>query len=222
MDTGGPSPTYFQPVPKESSSKSFDYNSAGRQSLLLLFVEHGFRMAQPKTRAELGGKFFEEWGNAVSGLHGWSDGDGWFTQYVGHPVQGAWVGYIQVQNDPSGRMHNYNESSSYWKSRLKATAFAFGYEVQWHLGPVSEATIGHVGKKPGTLGYSEFVTSPLGGLALIVAEDALDEKIIEKLERQTDGLNKRRLYRTFLNPSRAVANLMRWRKPWHRDRRKIN
>ncbi|HEY8997694.1 MAG TPA: hypothetical protein VIM60_07330, partial [Edaphobacter sp.] len=34
----------------------------------------------------------------------WNDGDSIKVNYIGHPMQGAISGYIEVQNDPRGRM----------------------------------------------------------------------------------------------------------------------
>jgi hypothetical protein len=95
-------------------------------------------------------------------------------------------------------------------SRLRALGWAELYEIQWHIGPISEASIGHVGR-PGThtLGYVNMVTSAPGGMGLIVLEDWLDKRIVEPREAHTNSLNKRRFYRMLFSPGRAVANLLR-------------
>jgi len=54
---------------------------------------------------------------------GWDDGDpNWFG-YIGHPIQGALTGFIQIQNDPKSQKLEFSKTKAYWKSRLKA---AFG------------------------------------------------------------------------------------------------
>jgi hypothetical protein len=169
----------------------------------------------------MGGRFFGDWFDSTKNFRGWSDGDSTFTQYFGHPIQGAWAGYIQIQNDPVGRKLEFSNSSAYWQSRLKAMGFAALYEIQWHLGPISEASFGHVGKKDGTLAASEFVTGPTGGFAIIVGEDWLDRHVIERWEEGTHSLAKRRFYRMILNPQRAFVNCFRLKKPWYRDTRSI-
>ena len=209
-----------QPNPP-SEQEHFDWSAAGKESLCLLTFQHGFRMTEKKTRSELGGKFFGGWFDSVKNFQGWSDGDSLFTQYVGHPIQGAWAGYIQIQNDPAGKKLEFSNTSQYWQSRLKALGFAALYEIQWHLGPISEASIGHVGKKDGTLAASEFVTSPTGGFGIIVGEDWLDRHVIEKWEEGTHSLAKRRLYPTVLNPQRTFINCIRLKKPWYRDTRSL-
>jgi hypothetical protein len=87
---------------------------------------------------------------------------------------------------------------------------------------LSEAAFGNVGKKRGTMGYVDLVMTPVGGFGMIVAEDAIDQYWIKSLEEGTSGLNRRRLYRMILNPQRTFANVLRWKKPWHRDTRTIN
>jgi hypothetical protein len=206
----------------EVKKERFDWVTAYKQTFLLLGLQNSFRMMEPKTRRDLGGRFFADWFDAASNLHGWSDGDSFFTQYVGHPIQGAWAGYIQIQNDPAGRNLEFSNTRPYWNSRLKATAFAAAYEILWHLGPISEASIGHVGKKDGTLGMSEFVTSPVGGLGIIVMEDWLDSRFVRRWEEQTTSLQARRIYRMLLNPQRSLMNCLRIKKPWYRDSRSIS
>lgn len=200
----------------------FDWQAAANQSFFFLGIEHGIRMSQDKTRREFGGRFWEDYRNSVSGLGGWGDGDSIFTNYVAHPMQGAVTGFIQVQNDPSGYKQEFGLTPDYWKSRAKAMAWAALYSTQFELGPISEASLGNVGKKRGTMGFVDLVMTPVGGMGLIVAEDAIDKKWIEGLEASTDSLNRRRMYRMFLNPQRTFANMLRLKKPWHRDTRPIN
>jgi hypothetical protein len=215
-------PNGVLPGRSEIKKERFDWATAYKQTFLLLGVQNSFRMMEPKTRRDLGGRFFADWFDAASNLHGWSDGDSFFTQYIGHPIQGAWAGYIQIQNDPAGRALEFSNTRQYWNSRLRATAFAAAYEVQWHLGPISEASIGHVGKKDGTLGMSEFVTSPVGGLGIIVTEDWLDARFVRRWEERTTSLQARRIYRMLLNPQRTLMNCLRIKKPWYRDSRSIS
>lgn len=201
---------------------TFDWQAASNQSFFFLGIEHGIRMSQTKTRKEFGGPFWEDYRNAVSGLGGWGDTDSVFTNYVAHPMQGAVSGYIQIQNDPSGMKQEFGRAPDYWKSRLKAMGWAALYSTQFELGPLSEASFGNVGKRRGTMGFVDLVMTPVGGMGLIVAEDAVDKKWIESMEANTSSLNRRRMYRMFLNPQRTFANLLRLKKPWHRDTRSID
>jgi hypothetical protein len=50
----------------------------------------------------------------------------------------------------------------------------------------------------------------------MLTEEALDRYVIRHLEMRGPGIKK--LIRTFLNPMRSVANLLRFKEPWYRDR----
>jgi len=218
-----PAAMYLRPVrPAHEAKSAFQWKAAGTQTLALLAMEQSFRMLQKKTRDQLGGRFFPDWFACVENLHGWSDGDSLWTNYIGHPIHSSWAGYIEIQNDPAGRNLQFENSERYWMSRFRALGWAELYEVQWHLGPISEASIGHVGRRPThTLGYVNIVSSAPGGLGLIVLQDWLDIHVVEPREARTRSLNRRRLYRMLFNPSRAVTNLFRGKKPWYRDYRPI-
>ena len=65
-----------------------------RASGRFLAVEHAFRLAtEPGTRDGLKGKFFGNYARAVGSIHGWSDGDEFYVNYVGHPAQGSVAGF---------------------------------------------------------------------------------------------------------------------------------
>ena len=85
---------------------------------------------------------------------------------------------------------------------------------------MSEASIGNVGLKAGTMAYVDLVVTPLVGVGMIIAEDAIDRYLIAKVEGRL-GPNQVRLLRTFLNPNRSVANVIRFQKPWKRDARSL-
>jgi hypothetical protein len=212
------------PVPQQFEIKpqSIDWKGVSTQSFLFLSIQHSVRIVQKKTRREFQGKFFEEWANAVDGLGGWGDGDSVLTNYVGHPMMGAIAGWVFIQNDPKGIGKEFDVNDmKYWNSRLRAMGWAAFYSTQFELGPVSEATIGHVGKVRGTAGAVDLVMTPVGGLGWIVAEDAVDKHWIQKLEDgRSDGM--KRFVRIFFNPNRSVANVLRLQKPWHRDTRPMS
>jgi hypothetical protein len=219
-------------VPKDSVSPAvqsgeikrttFDWAGASEQSFFFLGIQHGFRMVQRKTRTELDGKFWHDYANAVSGLGGWGDTDSVLTNYGGHPMMGAVTGWIQIQNDPNGIGLQFDpHDPAYWRSRLKAMGWAAFYSTQFELGPISEASIGNVGRKRGTMGYVDLVMTPVGGMGWIVAEDATDKHFIKKLEDgRSDGM--KRFVRIFFNPNRSLANVLRFKKPWHRDTRSMS
>lgn len=100
---------------------------------------------------------------------------------------------------------------------MKALAWSAAWSTQFEIGPVSQASIGSVGLH-GEQTYVDLVTTPAGGLGLLVAEDALDRHVVERIERRTRGRAVRIVSsRMALNPTRTAANLLRFKKPWHRD-----
>lgn len=115
----------------EYDNKKFKWDSAVRQSLLFLGFQHGLRLTQRKTIEELKGPFFRDYLNAIKGVSGWGDGDGFITNYVGHPTMGAVSGYIQIQNDPKAMKLVIGRSKEYWNSRLKAMAWSAAYSTQF-------------------------------------------------------------------------------------------
>ncbi len=219
-DRGTQQPQPFDAPIFDGTVGTFDLASALRQSMLMLTVQHSARMFQEKTRRELSGPFWRDYVQSVKGLGGWDDGDSALINFVGHPMQGAVSGYVQIQNDGTGRAYEFGRSREYWKSRMQALAWAAAYSTQFELGPYSEASIGNVGLHPGTMGWVDLVVTPLGGLGLIVAEDAFDVRVLQKLEGGGSAV-RARVLRTLLTPNRALANLLRMEVPWHRDTRPV-
>ena len=137
-------------------------------------------------------------------------------------MQGGVAGFIQIQNDPGGITRELGWDGAYWRSRLKAMAWSAAYSTQFEIGPISEATIGHVGKRAGTAGYTDLVVTPVGGLGMTVLEDALDRFVLRRFESNSSSANWQRILRMTLNPQRSLANLLRFKRPWHRDTRRLN
>ncbi len=218
-DYGGGGAPVVKPAASVPPSQKFRWGPALRQSLLFLGVEHGFRMTQLYTRKRLAGPFFQDWFDSITEVSGWNDNDAFSANYIGHPMQGAAAGYIQVQNDPKGIHQEFGGSPEYWKSRMRALAWSAAYSVQFELGPISEASIGNVGQKRGTGGAVDLVVTPVAGLGWMVTEDALDKYVIQRVEQKSQSRNLRALTRSLLNPSRSFANLLRRKPPWHRDTR---
>lgn len=195
----------------------FRWGPAIKQSLLFLAVQHGYALTQPKTRRDLKGPFLRDYFSSVKSLGKWDDGGRFFTNYVAHPMQGSLTGFIQVHNDPRGARRQFGRSPAYWKSRMKALAWSAVWSTQFEIGPVSQASIGNVGLH-GKQTYVDLVMTPTAGLGLLVTEDALDRYVISRIERATDNFYVKIGSRMLLNPTRSVANLLRFSKPWRRDR----
>lgn len=196
----------------------FHWQEATRQAMTALVFQHGARMAQPKTREQMGGPFFRDYVNSATNINGWGDGDSVLTNYVAHPMMGAVTGYVQVQNDGAGILQEFGGSRHYWNSRLRALAFSAAYSTQFEIGPFSEAAFGNVGMQKGTAGWVDFVMTPTGGFGLMLAEDALDRHFLANWEG-SGSPNRKRVFRMLLNPNRSLANLLRRKVPWHRDTR---
>lgn len=209
-------------VPPDEASQSgtrmrgFQWSPAIKESVLFLGVQQGYAITQPKTRRDLQGPFFGDYVRSVRSLHGWEDGGRFFTNYVAHPLQGSLLGFIQIQNDPKGITQRVGKSQAYWRSRLKALAWSAAWSTQFEIGPISQASIGNVGLH-GKQTYIDLVITPIAGLGLLVVEDALDKYLVQRIERSSGSFYLKIASRVLLNPTRSVANLIRFKKPWHRD-----
>jgi hypothetical protein len=157
----------------------------------------------------------------------WRDDDNFMVDYVAHGLQGAIVSYIFEQNSPTGRGLVYVNNGNYWRSRLKGMAWSAVYEVQWKIGPASEASIGNSGlntyftprvkgRSTNETGFQDFVDTPVVGLGWNVGEDALDRFLMPKIWSRTH--NKWVLAAaSVMTPSKAAANILRYKPPYYRD-----
>jgi hypothetical protein len=98
-------------------------------------------------------------------------------------------------------------------------AWSAAYSTQFEIGPISEASIGNVGKHASTMAVVDLVVTPVGGFTVMLLEDYLDKRFVSRWERR--GGKKARFYRIAFNPSRSIANVLRWERPWHRDNRPL-
>lgn len=188
-------------------------------SITFLAFEHAFRCATEQgTRDGFGGSFLSGYGNAVGNLHGWADGDPFLVNYIGHPMQGSVTGFVWQHNDRAYRDVVFGKNARYWKAKLRGTAFSYLYSVQFEIGPVSEASLGHIQSAYPQQGFVDHVVTPLIGLGWTVVEDSLDRYVIRSIESHTSNPYYRVLARG-LNPSRAFANVLGGRFPWDREDR---
>lgn len=198
----------------------FRWKPALKQYLLFLSVQHGYALTQDKTRRELSGPFFKDYFKSVTSLGGWADGGRFFTNYIAHPMEGSVYGFTQIQNDPKGIKQEFNRSRSYWISRFKAMGWSAVCSTQFELGPISQSSIGNVGNTRDhkrKMTYVDLVVTPTLGTAMLVGEDILDRYIVSWGERRTNSSFLKKMLRLVLNPTRAGANLLRFKVPWHRD-----
>ncbi len=211
------------PRPAKASSNATDsiqWAPLARQAFWFMSIQHGFRLAtEPGTRTGLRGPFISGWTHAAGNLHGWADGDPFYVNYVGHPMQGAVASHLFINNDPRYRDAEFGKNALYWKSRLRATAFSFAYSTQFEIGPFSEASIGKIQSRFPQHGFVDHVVTPLGGLVWTIAEDAVDQLVIRKIEDRVENSAVRIILRGALNPSRSFANVLSGKVPWYRPYR---
>jgi hypothetical protein len=207
----------------------FQWRPALVQAAQFLLIQHAMNM--PTYNGTLKGPFFKDWMRALKHYRysRFADDDPFIVNEIGHPMMGAVVSRIAIQNDPRGRMQDVGWNKRYWKSRGKALAFASVYAVQWELGPFSETSIGNLGTfnyysqsakhmTNGT-GFTDMLVTPTAGITWSIGEDLIDKYVIRRIE----GHSRNVFYRmgiSMLNPTRSAANLLRWKTPWYRDNRR--
>lgn len=146
----------------------------------------------------------------------WGDGDGWLVNYVGHPIHGAAAGRIWLNHDQAAVGVDLSATRKYLLSRAKAAQWSAVYSIQFEIGPLSEASLGNVGRDRSRLGWVDHVMTPVGAFGVLIAEDAVDKHVVQRLESSTSNAVLRAVTRVALNPARAMANLAGGRPPWHR------
>ncbi len=125
----------------------FHWRSALKQSALFLAIQHGGNaIGEGSVRRSFSrGRFFRRYAQALEHYRfsRWSDDDPFLVDYVAHPMMGAVVARIQVQNEPRALSQEVSGRATYWRSRLHALGWATLYAFQWELGPISESSIGN-------------------------------------------------------------------------------
>jgi hypothetical protein len=227
----------------EGSKEGFHWGKALKESGTFLLIEQAW-VVHTDFRwvvSERGIPFNHYWRDYKQSLSrwweaGWSAGENPMYNYVGHPIQGAITGYIQIQNDPKSRSLEFSKSKAYWVSRVKATLWNGIYSTQWSIGPVSEMTVEKYGsndRQPwnanGTypcdtktcywgVGKVNLVMTPVGGLGWELAEDWMDKAIVRRVERRTQNHFWIDTTRCVFNPIRGAANILYGSRPWFRAR----
>lgn len=228
------SPQQFGFTPQVTSTSKperFQWRRALLQSANFMAIQQGIMFASDHyTRYEFThGKWFRNYMRAVRGNSHWDDGDPVLDNYVGHPMQGAITGFIQIQNDPAGRHLEFANSHAYWTSRLKALAWNAAYSTQFEIGPFGEASVQKLGSYyyrncpscPVTngAGFVDFVITPTVGTAWVIGEDLLDKALPARLEKRFGRRGWTNLVRCLVNPSRSAANILNHKRPWYRASR---
>lgn len=201
---------------------SVDWKGIRRDSLQFLVVMNGFRITTEKnTRAALHNPLFSGYIKAVTNMHGWDDGDEFYVNYIGHPMQGAVSSFIWNNRDGTFNKEHISWSAGYLKSKLRAGAFSFVLSELFELGPLSEASIGQIQRYHPANGFVDHVVTPTVGLIWSTGEDAIDDSLVRYIEEHTSNRVFKIFARTGLNPARSFANLMSRKYPWYRTNRPI-
>ena len=204
----------------ERSPESVEWKPLILHSNFFLGIMHGFRIArEPSTRMGMHNSVFGGYFKALGAMHGWSDGDGYYENYLGHPIQGGVSGYLWLNHDPRYWTTEFGTSRDYWMGRLRATAFAWAFSEQFEVGPISEASIGQIQRYCCAYGFVDHIITPIGGLGWMVGEDIIDKYVIRKIENHTRNRVIRLIARSGLNPPQSFANAMTFHAPWHRTNR---
>jgi len=204
-----------------ASAASRDFTGALVDSFKLVMLEHLTRIvSQEKTRAELTGPFWKDYRQSIVLPRQWEDTDSWMVNYVGHPIHGAAAGIVWLDHSDKDRAASIF-SPGYLASRARAAAFSAIYSVQFEVGPLSEASLGNVGRKPETAGWVDYVVTPVGAFAFMIAEDALDRYFVRWVEDHVKNRVVRATLRLAFGPSRFLANSAENRLPWYRPDRPL-
>jgi hypothetical protein len=172
-------------------------------------------------------------------LRRWNDGDSFLVAYIAHPLQGSVTEFIQIQNSPRNRDYRINDGKPYWKSRLQSFYWATAFSTDQKLGPFGEAAFGSEGgytyvigcaypcptyyanpsqyQVTNNTGWVKLVSTPVVGTLWTVVEDGVDHFISDRVQGDRIHAVFPKILRGSLNPSRTMANLLRWRVPWYRD-----
>jgi hypothetical protein len=166
----------------------------------------------------------------------WNDGDSIKVNYIGHPMEGAIAGYIEIQNDPRGRNLRISRDRRYWDSRFRAFLWETVYSTQWEIGPFGETAIFNQGgftypigcpkhdlvceataKYTNDTGWVDFIITPTVGTLWLLGEDTIDRFISDPLVRRHPNSFGIKMVRASLNPPASLANILRGHFPWWRD-----
>ena len=211
----------FPKTGNSASKQSFQWKKALAEAFLATAIPHVVRVtSEDDTQSELGGPFWKDYFRSLENFHGYDDGDAFYTTYFLHPMEGSLAGYIEQQNDPAYRNVQFGMSQDYWISRMRALAFSAAFSVQWTAGLLSEASIGNV-QHYAPPGLNDIIVTPLLGMAWMVGEDAMDRYVLRWIEARSHNFLIVALARSTMTPTRAYANVTRFKKPWLRDNRPL-
>lgn len=223
--------------PKNPHSRAcrLKFFSAFAQSFELLSIDMVSDMAMdPIQRGKFAyaitnGQFWRNYWKTLQNFRytHWNDDDSIKTTWIGHPMEGAALEFIWIQNNPKVSRLQFENTKRYWNSRLWAMLPSTLFSAEWLLGPLSESAIGNQGinyyhyktdhnKWTNGTGCADLVITPIGGLLWSVGEDWLDLHVVKKFKAKHRNWALLGLVST-LTPTKSEANLLRFKAPWYRD-----
>ncbi|HEV2214253.1 MAG TPA: hypothetical protein VGR64_03115 [Terracidiphilus sp.] len=211
------------------------------QSLAFIGTENTWRLlTDANMRRLIAGKPY--WHDYFASLGQWNmgrwwDGDSILVDDIGHPMQGGVSSFIEIQNSPRQRALRFGMNKEYWRSRMLGMLWATVFSTQQKIGPLGEAALGSDGgityplncpfpcsnytpgvtKYTNNTGWTDFIMTPVVGTVWVMGEDWIDLKISDRIQDAHPNAWWPKVIRGALNPTRTMANAMRWRKPWYRD-----
>jgi hypothetical protein len=193
--------------PAEYRGGGIDWRPVLSESLLFLTAQHLTRFTEDRTASRLGGPFLKDWFDSVHSLNRFGDGGKVTTNWVAHPMMGSVTTHILGQNDPEYLANKIGSGNAYWRAKGKQFLFATAYSIQFEIGPLSESSLGNIHQASIDL----WLTSTLGTV-WSVGEDLAAQRVLRPL-RAKHPIWANTLT-VLLNPTRAFANVMAFKRPW--------
>jgi hypothetical protein len=231
-----------RPAPKDIQSEPYHWKGLILQSVAFSALENGVRIMtadQDDRHILLNKPFWSDYFASLQqfNMRRWNDGDSFLVNYIGHPLQGAVSGYIEIQNDPRGRELQISSNPQYWKSIFRSLLWSTVYSTQSEIGPMGEAAIFNEGgftypihcpdknkyacpptsKYTNNTGWVDFIITPTVGTLWILGEDTLDRYVTNPLVQRHPNAFGYKMLRAGLSPARSLANILRGHYPWFRD-----
>jgi hypothetical protein len=166
----------------DGAQQEISWTPLVRHSLTFLRIMHSFRLAtETSTRNAMANPLAGGYFRALGAMHGWSDGDTYYENYLGHPIEGAVSGYLWIHHDSRYRNVEFGRSRDYWMSRLRAYAFAWAFSEQFEIGLLSEASIGQIQRYCCAYGFVDHVITPNGGAVWLIGGDIIDKYVTRRM-----------------------------------------
>jgi hypothetical protein len=239
VDLDMPSPNPAQP---SAAEEPYHWKGLLLQSFGFIMLEDAVRVItsdQHDRHILLNKPFWSDYWASLQqwNMRRWNDGDSIPVNYIGHPMQGAISGYIQIQNDPRGRDLKISRDHRYWKSRGRAFLWATAFSVQQKIGPFGETAVFNAGgftypigcpphdilcqnadtRYTNNTGWVDFIITPIVGTLWLLGQDTMDRYVTDRLVEQHPKTFGYKALRSGLNPTRSLANMLRGTYPWYRD-----